>query len=192
MWNKLGAILGLTIGCCMIFFRKSYTGPIIRKQLEERTTPKTRKYRRQLKEMQFEGILHKVIEVMSIVVGSVFLLFSISDFFPQTNKYVTYIIGLFFLSFFSAIAATLVEFLLLFRFLWRKVRKYNLDHYPDWYLSVQKSSGTDKLSAVRKGPKDDPVLRALEKKAIIYSIICFIPLFAFFLIAFYTVYRVTS
>jgi hypothetical protein len=192
MWDKLGAILGLAIGCYFIFFRKSVGNLMIRKQIEERTTPKALEYQQQLKAIKGEGILHKVIEVMLIVVGTGFLLLSISEFFPQTNKYVRYLIGLFGLSFFSAIAATLVEFLFLFRFLGRKVRKYNLDHYPDWYWSVHKSSGTDKVSAARRGPKDDPVLRALEKKATIYSIVCFIPLFAFFLIAFYTIYRVTS
>ena len=192
MRDKIGAILGLVIGIYLIIDRKSFANTIIRKQLEENTTPKTLEYQRQLKAMNGEGMLHKVIEVMSIVVGTGFLLLSISDFFPQTNKYVTYLIGLFALSFFAAGAATLVEFLLLFRFLWRKVRKYNLDHYPNWYRSVQNSSGSDKLSSVRSGPTDDPVLRALEKKAIIYSIVCFIPLFAFFLLAFYTIYRVTS
>lgn len=191
-WGKFSAIIGLVIGVYLIFFRKSFANITIRKQLEERKTPKALEYKRQLKAIKGEGILHKVIEGMSIVVGTVFLLLSISEIFPQTNKYVTYIIGLLYLSFFSAIAAALVEFLLLFRFLWRKVRKYTLDRYPDWHCSVQKSSGTDKLSAIRDGPTRDPVLRALEKKAIIYSIICFIPLFAFFMLTFYTIYRVTS
>lgn len=192
MWNKFGALIGLVIGIYLIFFRKNFRNMIIKKQLEEIKTPKALEYKRQLKAIKGEGILHKVIEGMSIIVGTVFFLFSISEIFPQTNKYVRYIIGLLYLSFFSAIAAALVEFLLLFRFLWRKVRQYNINQYPDWYWSFQKSSGTDKLNAVRNGPKDDPVLRALEKKAIIYSIICFIPLFAFFMLVFYTIYRITS
>lgn len=165
---------------------------IIQKQLEERKTPKALEYQQQLKAINGGGMLHRGIEVMVIVVGTGFILLSISEIFPQTNKYVKYLLGLFALSLCAATASAFVELFLLFRFLWRKVRKYNLDHYPDWYYSVQKSSGTDKLSTVRKGPKDDPILRALEKKAIIYSIVCFIPLFAFFMLAFYTIYRVTS
>lgn len=192
MWDKLSAILELAIGIYLIFFRKNFANITIEKQLKERKTPKSLEYQRQLKEMKGEGMLHIGIEVMSIVVGTGFVLLSISDFFPQTNKYVTYLLGLFALSFFAAGAAALVEFLLLFRFLWRKVRKYTLDRYPDWHCSVKNSSGSDKLNTIRSGPTDDPVLRALEKKAIIYSIVCFIPLFAFFLLAFYTIYRVTS
>jgi len=192
MWDKLSAILELLIGCYLIFFRKKAASIIIRKQLEERTTLKTKEYQLQLKEMRLERILHKILEIMAIVIGMGFVLLSISVFFPQAKTYVAYSLGLFALSFFAAGASILVEFLLLFRFLWRKVRKYNVDHYPDWYRSVQNSSGSDRLSIVKNGPTDDPVLRALEKKAIIYSIVCFVPLFAFFLLAFYTIYRVTS
>jgi hypothetical protein len=192
MWDKLGAILELAVGCYLIFFCKRASALIIRKQLEERTTMKTKELRQQLKEMQLEGILHKILEVMAIVIGVGFVLLSISGFFPQAKKYVAYLLGLFALSFFAAGAAALVEFLLLFRFLWRKVRKYNFDHRPPWHRSVQNSSGSDKLNITKSGPTDDPILRALEKKAIIYSIVCFIPLFAFFLFAFYIIYRVTS
>ena len=191
-WDKFGSFISLVIGVFLVFFRKNFVNMVIKKQLKERKTPKALEYQQQLKAVRGEGILHKILEIMAIVVGTGFLLFSISEIFPQTNKYVTYIIGLFALSFFAAAAAVLVEFFLLFRFLWRKVRKYTLDRYPDWHWSIQKSSGTDKLKAINNGPTNDPVLRALEKKAIIYSIVCFIPLFAFFMLAFYTIYRVTS
>jgi hypothetical protein len=192
MWDKFGALISLLSGVYLIFFRKSFANMIIQKQLEERKTPKALEHQRQLKAIKGEGMLHKGIEVMSIVVGTGFLLLSISEIFPQTNKYVTYLLGFFALSLCAATASAFVELFLLFRFLWRKVHKYTLDRYPDWHCSVQKSSGTDKLSAIRNGPTNDPVLRALEKKAIIYSIVCFIPLFAFFMLVFYTIYRVTS
>lgn len=192
MWDKLSAILELAIGIYLIFFRKNFANITIQKQLEEIKTPKALEHQRQLKAMNGEGILHKVLEIMAIVIGVGLVLLSISGFFPQAKKYVAYVLGLFALSFFAAGAAALVEFLLLFRFLWRKVRKYTLDRYPDWHCSVQNSSGSDKFSAIRSGPTDEPVLRALEKKAIIHSIVCFIPLFAFFLLVFYTIYRVTS
>ncbi|KPL23607.1 MAG: hypothetical protein AMJ75_05775 [Phycisphaerae bacterium SM1_79] len=191
-WDKFGAIIGLVIGVYLILFRKNFANMIIQKQLEGRKTPKTLEYQQQLKAINGEGMLHKGIEIMAIVVGTGFLLLSISEIFPQTNKYVKYLLGLFALSLCAATASAFVELFLLFRFLWRKVRKYTLDHYPDWHCSVQKSYGTDKLSAIRNGPTDDPVLRVLEKKAIIYSIVCFIPLFAFFMLAFYIIYKVTS
>lgn len=193
MWSKPGAIIGLVIGCCMIIFRKRYTGLIIRKQLEERATPKTRKYRRQLKEMQFEGILHKVTEIMAIVVGVGFILLSIPEFFPQTEKYVRYFIGFFMLSFFAAGAAAFVEFTFISNFLLRNVRKYTRERYGDWYQSVQNSSGSDKLNALRNGePEEDPALHVLRKKAAIYTVVCFVTLFVIFLLAFYTIFRVTS
>ena len=191
-WDKFGAFIGLVIGICLVFFRKSFVNMIIQKQLEERTTPKTMKYRRQLKEVKGEGILHKGVEIMVIVVGTGFILLSISEIFPQTNKYVTYFIGFFMLSLCAATATTLFEFLLLFRFLTRNVRKYTREHYGDRYLSAQNSSVSDKLNATSKEPTDDPVLRALRKRAAIYIVVCFIPLFAFFMLAFYTIYRVTS
>ena len=191
-WDKFGSFISLVIGVFLVFFRKKFVNMIIKKQLEERRTPKALEYQQQLKAIKGEGMLHKGIEVMAIVVGMGFILLSISELFPQTKNYVRYLLGLFALSLCAATASAFVELFLLFRFLWRKVRKYNLDHYPDWYWSIQKSSGTDKLRAVRNGPTDDPVLRKLEKKAIIYSIVCFIPLFAFFLLVFYAIYRVTS
>lgn len=192
MWDKLGSIIGLVIGICLILFRKGFGNIIVRKQLKERTTLKTMKNRWQLKDVKGEGILHKGIEIIVIVVGMGFILLSISELFPQTNKYITYSIGFFMLSLCAATATILVEFLLLFRFLMRNVHKYTREHYGDRYRSVKNSSVSDKLNATSEETTNDPVLQALEKKAIIYSIVCFIPLFAFFLFAFYTIYRLTS
>ena len=87
--------------------------------------------------------------------------------------------------------AALVELTLIFRFLWRNVRKYIQDR-DNLSWTVQNSSGGDRLNAVSAGRSDDPVLRSLQKKAIVYSIICFIPLYVFFLFAAYAIIRVTS
>jgi hypothetical protein len=193
MWDKLGAIVGLLVGCCLILLRKRYTGLMIRKQLEERTTPKTRKYRQQLKEMKFEGTLHKVLEIAAIAVGVGFVLFSIPEFFPQTERYVRYFIEFFILSFFAAGAAALVEFKFISHFLLRNVHKYTGERYGDSYRSLEISSESDKMDVLRNGgPKDDPVLHALRKKAAIHTVVCFVALFVVFLLAFYTIVRVTS
>ncbi len=193
MWDKLGPILGLAIGCYFIFFRKSAGNLMIRKQLEERTTPKAKEYQHQLKEMQLEGILHKIVEIAVMTVGVGFVLLSIPElFFPQARKYFTYLLVFFMLSLFAAVAAALVEFTLISRFLFRNVRKYTRERYGDWYQSVQNSSGSDKLNAVKSGPTDDPILHTLRKRATIYTVVCFVALFIIFLLVFYTIYRVTS
>jgi len=192
MWDKLGATIGLLIGICLIIFRKIFAGFIIQKQLEERATPKRKKYHQQLKEMKIEGILHKGLEVAAILVGVGFVLINIPEFLPQAKKFVAYLLGFFVLSFLAAGAAVFVELITIFRFLWRNVRKYTRERYPDWSCNVKSSSGSDKLNAVSSGPIDDPVLQALQKKATIYSIISFVVLFAIFLVAFYIIFRLSS
>lgn len=193
MWDKLGAIIWLIVGCCLILFRKSFVRLMLRKQLEERDTPKTREYLRQLKETKLEGMLHKGLEIALVVFGVLSILGSIPElFFPQGRKYFVYILGFFALSLFAGGAAALVELLLLFRFLWGKVRKYTIERYPDLSKSIEGSTGSEKLNAIRSVPRDDPVLRALERRAIIYSIVCFVPLYLIFMFVFYVIYRVTS
>jgi len=189
MWDKLGTSVGLVIGVCLIIFKKRFADLIIRKQLEERVTPKRMGYHQQLKEMKFEGILHKGLEIAAIVFGAFVVLMSISKFSPQVDKYIRYFIAYSMLAFFAACVAAFVEFLLLFRFLWRNVHGYARQRYGDWYQSVQ---GSDKLNAVSAGPTDDPVLRALQKKATIHSAVCFVVLFVIFLFAFFTIFRLTS
>jgi len=192
MWVKLGAIIWLIVGCYLILFRKSFVRLMLRKQLEERDTPKTRECLRQLKETKLEGMFHRGLEIALVVFGVLSILGSIPElFFPQGRKYFTYILVFFALSLFAGGAAALVE-LLLFRFLWRKVRKYTIERYPDLAESIEGSTGSDKLNAVRSVPRDDPVLRALERRAIIYSIVCFVPLYLIFMFVFYVIYRLTS
>jgi hypothetical protein len=192
MLEKPGAIIGLLIGACLIVFRKSFADLIIRKQLEEGATPRRAEYRRQLKEMKLEAILHKGLEIAAIAFGVLAVLISISELFPQTQKYIHRFIIYFFLSFFAAGMAAIVELRFLFRFLWRRVRKYTIERYGDSYPSLHDSSASDKLNAIRAVLSDDPILRALERRAIIYTVVCFIPLFVIFLAAFCTIIRLTS
>jgi len=190
MWDELGTILGLVIGCCLIVFRKKVVDFIIRKQLKEQATPKAEEYHRKVKETKFEGILHKVLEISSIVFGVFLILAGISEFFPpQATKYV---IGLPVAAFFAAGVAAFVELKFIFHFLWKDVREYTRNHYRILHQSIQNSSGTDKINAASSEPTDDPILHALQRKAIIYSVICFIPLFLIILFAFCAIYRLTS
>lgn len=192
MWGKAGAIIGLFIGVCLIIFRKRVRSLYLKKHFEEHTTSKKIEYQKQMQEMKLEGIFHKGLEVVSVTAGMFIVLMSAAEFFPQAGKYIGYFIAYSLLAFFAAGAATLVESLLLFRFLWKNVRKYVRERYGNWYRSVETSSGSDKLNAVRSGPTDDPVLHALRKRATIYSVVCFVALFVIFLLAFYTIFRITS
>jgi len=192
MWDKLGAIVGLVIGCCMIIFRKSWADLFIQKQFEEHTTPKKIEYHQQMKEMKLEGILHKGLEIVSIAVGIFLILMSAAEFFPQAGKYIGYFIAYSLLAFFAACAAGLIELKFIAPFLMRNIHKYTRERYGNWYRSVQNPSKSDKLNAVSDGPTDDPVLHALRKRATIYTIVCFVALFVIFLLAFYTIFRVTS
>jgi hypothetical protein len=191
MWHKPYAIILLLIGAGLLIFRKRFADLIIRQQLENMATPKSIQSRQQLKEMKLEGSLHKFLEIAAIVFGTLVLLISVSRFFPQTKKYIIYILTYSMLSFLAGCVAALIELKFLFRFLWRRVRQYTIDRYGDSCPGLHSSSASDKLNAIRAVPRDDPILRALERKAIIYSIVCFIPLFVIFLAAFYTIFRLT-
>lgn len=185
----------LVFGICLIILRKRFPSFLIRKNLDEIATPRAKKGRRdlqQLKEMKLEGVLYKTLEIAAIIFGVLLILISISEFFPKTEKYIDSVIVYFMLSLFAAGAASIVELIFIFPFLWKKVRKYTLDRDGILSQNVQNSSGTDKINAAMSGPTDDPVLRALQRKAIIYSIICFVPLFLIVLFAFCTLYILTS
>ena len=109
MPDKPNAILLLLIGACLVVFRKRFADLMIRKQVEETATTKRIQYRRQLKEMKLEGILHKVLETAVIVFGTLLLLISVSEFLPQTNKFITCFIAYSMLSFFAGCVAAFVE-----------------------------------------------------------------------------------
>ena len=192
MWDKPGALIGLLIGISLIIFRKRVRSLCLKKHFEEHTTPKKIEYQQQMQEMKLEGIFHKGLEIVSIAAGMFLVMMSAAKFFPQLGKYIGYFIAYSLVGFFAACAAALVELKFFFHFLWRHVRQYTIDRYGDSYPSLHNSSGSDKLNAISALPRDDPTLRALERKAIIYSIVCFIPLFVIFLAAFYTIFRVTS
>jgi hypothetical protein len=192
MWDKLGAIVGLLIGISLIIFRKRFVHLMVRKQFEERTTPGTKEYRRQLKEMKLKGVLHKGLEIAAIAFGVLLVLISIPEFFPAADKGIGYILEFLILSLFAGCAAAIVELLVLFRFLWRKVKGYTQERYGDLLQSGQESCEGDMVNAVRSIPTDDPVLRSLQRRAIMYTAICFGALYVVFLVALYTVIRVTS
>ncbi|UCC22581.1 MAG: hypothetical protein JSW23_00460 [Planctomycetota bacterium] len=191
MWDKLGVIVGLLIGINLIIFRKRFVRIMVRKQLDERTTPRTKEYRHQLKEMKLEGVLHKGLEIAAIVFGVLLVLMSIPEFFPAADEVVSYILEFLILSLFAGCAAAIVELLVLFRFLWRKVKGYTQELYDDSLQSVQGSCGSDIPSAVRSVPTDDPVLRGLQRRAIVYTVICFTGLYVVFLVALYAIIRLT-
>lgn len=192
MWEQLGAIVALLLGINLIIFRKRFVRIMVRKQLEERITPRTKEYRRQLKEMKLEGVLQKGLEIAAIIFGVLLVLMSIPKFFPTADKIVGYFLEFLILSLFAGCAAAIVELLVLFRFLWRKVKTYSQERYGDLLQHVQCSSQSDMLSAVRSMPTDDPVLRRLKRRAIVYTMVCFGALYVVFLVTLYTVTRVTT
>jgi len=192
MWDKLGAIVGLVIGVCLIIFRKRVRSLYLKKQFEEHTTPKRIVYQQQMKEMKLEGIFYKALEIISIAVGVLLILMSAAEFFPQADQYIGYFIAYSLLAFFAACAAGLVELKFIAPFLMRNIHKYTRERYDNWYQSVQSPSKNDKLNAVRSEPTDNLVLRALQRKAFIYLVVCFVVLFVILLFAFYTIFILTS
>ena len=193
MWNiadKSGEILGLVIGCGLIVFRKRFSRLLIQKQLEERETLEINEDLQQIKEMKLEGFLQKGPEIMALVIGICILILNLPRLFLPQNQggeYFRYVLLLIAASPFAAGLAILVEYTLMFRFLWRKVHRYAQAQYPDWHSRVNSSFGADKVNAVRAGPTDDPVLRTLQKRAGIYSLVCFVALFVIFLFALYVI-----
>jgi hypothetical protein len=191
MIENPGAIICLLIGGSLIVFRRGFADLIIQKQLEEGTTPERVEYSLKLKEMKFKRILHKGLEIVSIVFGIVLILMSISELLPKIDKYIRYFLTYAILTFFAAAVAILAEVFLLFRFLWKNVRKYVRDRYGEGYQNVKSLCKTNMPNAVNT-EMNGPVLRALQRKAAIYTVICFIPLFIIFLIAFCTLFLLTS
>lgn len=193
MWDKLGLIIWLVIGCSLIIFRKRVPALFIRKQFEERPTPKKTEYLRQLKEMKFEGVFQKVFEIVALAFGVFIVLGIIPELiFPQADKYIRYFIAYSMLSFFAACAAGLVELKFIAPFLTRDIRKHTQERYGNGYQSIQNGSGSDKLDTTKSEPTDDPVLRTLRRKAFIYLVVSFVVLFAIFVSAFYTIFIITS
>jgi hypothetical protein len=192
MLDRPGYIIGVLIGSCLIIFRKRIAEIIIRKQLEDRATPNRMEYRLQLKEAKLEGILYKVIEIAATVFGIVLILMSISKLFPKIDRYILYFLAYAMLTLFAAAVAIVTEVSLLFRFLWKNVRKYVNDRYGLSYQNVQNSYITDIRDAVNKEMANDPVLRALQKRATVNTIICFIPLFIIFVFVFFMIFRLTN
>jgi len=191
--DKIGAIIGLMIGIFLIIFRKKFPDLLIRKQLGERATPRAEKAKRNLKQLEeigLKGVLHRTLEIVPIILGVFLILMGISEFFPAHAT--KYIIGLPVAAFFAAIIAAFFELEFLFPFLWKDVQKYIRDYHGILHQDIQTSSGTDKIKAAMSGPTDDPTLCALQRKAVIYSVICFIPLFLIILFAFHVIYILTS
>jgi len=193
MQDKLVQIFGILLGVCLIIFRKKLFRLLIKKQLEEKPTQKKTEYLNQIKEMKFEGVLQKGLEILAIILGSFLVIFNtIKLFFPALDRYALYLLRIFAISPFAAGLAILVEYILIFRFLWRKVHKYTQAQYPDWYSSVQNSSGSDKVNAVGAGPTDDPALLMLQKRAGINTLVIFVALFIIFIAVIYTVIEATN
>lgn len=192
MWDKLGAIILLVIGCCLILFRKRIGPLYMRKHFEEQKTPKRIEYHSRLKEMKFEGVLLKGLEIAAIIFGIFIILMGTSKFFPQADKYIRYFITYFMLTFFAACVAAIIELKFIAPFLMRDVRKYTQDNYGISNHSVQNNPKSDKLNTTKSASTEDPVLRALRRKSFIYLIISFVALFTTFASVFYAVFIVTS
>jgi len=144
-----------------------------------------------LKEMKLEGILRKGLEIISIAFGVLLVLMSISEFFPQTGNYIGYFIAYFLLAFFAACVTGLIELRFIAPFLMRGICKYTQERESlSW--TVQHSSGSDGPHAMNTGPTDDSMLRSLQRKFLIYLVVSFVVLFAIFLSAFWTIFRLTS
>jgi len=200
MRENLEGIILMVIGCCLIIFRKGVAELFIRKQIIEREelvgeeTPKTKKVKedfQKLKEMKLEGVLHKGLEIVSIAAGIFLILMSAAEFFPQAGKYIGYFIAYFLLAFFAACAAGLVELEFIAPFLMRGINKYKKERDNQSWIAKH-SSGSDGPDDINTGPINDPILRSLQRKFLIYLVVSFVVLFAIFLSAVYTIFILTS
>lgn len=192
MWDKLGAIIMLVIGCCLILFREKTSSLYIRKHFEGQRTPKRIKYKNQLKEMKFEGVLFKGLEITAVILGIFIVILGIFKFSQQADKYIRYFTVYFMLILFAACVAALIELKYIAPFLMKDVHKYTQDNHVILNNRIQnnpKSGGPD----VTKGTsEEDSVLRALQKKSFIYLIVSFMVLFTTFAFIFYAIFMVTS
>lgn len=191
MQYKLIAIIGLVVGLCLIIFRKKLRNRYLRKHFEEKLAPKKLEYRQQWEEMELEGILHKGLELVAIVFGVFVILMSISELFTPVGKYIRYFITYSILTFFAACVSILIEFKLLSSFLLRNVHNYYQEHYGNSH-QWNKLFGSVKINASNSEAKHDRVLRNLQKKATVKSIICFVPLFTIILSIFLFIFIATN
>ena len=195
MW-KLGTILWLAIGCSLIVFRKKFPYLVIQKQIKESATSRaknTEESLQQLKELKFDSMFNKTLEIVAIVFGVFIIIMSTSEFFPNIGKYLRYYVAYIMLIFFAACVAFLVELKFVSNFLFKKVNNYIQNYYGNPYQKSRdlfKSNISDSVDS-EKSMENDPVLRILRKKAAIYSTVVFIFLFVIFSSIILTIFTLT-
>ena len=185
--DNLIEIIGISVGLILIVFRRDFAAGIIQKQITESDSQKARDASEILKEKKLGKQVSKYMEIVPVIFGVFLILMGASGFFPEKA---IYMIGIPVMVFFAAGAAGVVEFALCARFLMKDVRKYIQDVYPE-YDSIQRVSREKEYDAL-SDPENDPILKALRKKAVISLIHCFVILFVVFIFLFYAIYRLTN
>lgn len=191
--DKLFTVGMAIIGALLIIFRKSFVRSSFKNALKKAKSEEKEQFN-MLGEIGYGGWLFKIVEVLAIIAGMFLLTSSITDLiFPAGQKYIGLVFMFFVLSLFAAGVACLFILKLILPVLNRKVNRYMSEKYAQLYLQSKSPSLKEKYEVVKSVKQiDDPVLRRLRRRAVIYAIPCFAALTLVFLLAFYAIIKVTS
>lgn len=191
-FEQLLSIGELVLGILLILCRKRFSQVWLKSQIGKLKPPE-KEALAQVSELGYKGVLLKVEEIGLLVVGLVFVASSLSHlFFPRVESFVADVSIAIVLAVFAAGGAILIMLLIL-PLVWRKVNDYLNEKYAELYLQSKSRSLMEKHYAAKSIKQiDDPVLHKLQKKATIYTAICFSVLFVMILFAIWMIIRATK
>ncbi|MHC4124821.1 MAG: hypothetical protein ACYSSI_14685 [Planctomycetota bacterium] len=191
--DKIGSLIFLIFGISLIIFRKQLVKLNLKIQYKKAKL-KEIKDLELAKEIGLKPHLLKFQEMCYVIVGFIITIICLQELFlPKAGKYINSFMGLFVLSIFAVGGAIFVTFGVLCPFIWLNVDKYLKEKHPDYYRKAHDSSKMERWKMIKSHQQiDDPVLRKLQKKALIYTTFCFSSLFFICLFGLYTLIKITS
>ena len=192
--DTLWSVAFLIIGMSLIVFRKRIVKSNLKRQYRHAKHRDIEELR-QAKDLGLMPGLLKFQEVCYTLVGFVVIVICLQELFlPQAFEYINTFMGLFVLSIFAICGAMFFAFFDLYPLLWRKVDKCMMENHAENYQKAHSLPAKERIEFIKTYNKkiNDPILRKLQIRAIIYTVVWFVIFYIMLMFILYMAIKITS